>query len=720
MVYGEPDRRPTLTRTLQTATRADHREWLAADLAARVPSPASQNKLSFSQVKAMLRERLSSLLLQDRKQLRTLFSKHDPSNHGVLTTEGLHKLCRDIGCDLTESDVDHMIRRHSPQKGVILFVDFCSELLGLPDGFFSKDLIKTDPFGKPEASSGPGAQEKCEKLPLPRGTSMDQVQRTFVNKMRAEMFDVGAVINRVLFRPNSCTSTFTQDQFFNILRSHEMLVSRAQLEELFTYLDHNCDGLLHYEELSCELLGLKRPKQVRHQTRHFERKPLHPSTERVLNRLRVIAEREAASPQKLSTMFQTYDQDGSGEIAYDEFDIMIKQMGCRVKGANSAEQLLGRFDHKGTGSLSYTDFITNVMRLQPDALRMPGDDLNRPSSPEMLQSVANGVKRHLIGKKSVVERALRFFDANGGGDISIREFHDGIEALGLPMSKGQVKKLFKEIDVSGDGSVDASEIASNILGFDDGQAVSTQVRRDTPDRPNHYKTASKLSASARSGRKSTAGSRTIQTPLLPRTPGQAPLLKNNAPPRTPGQAPPRTPGQAPRTAAPRTPGTSHSLMSAAARSASTPPMRFPNHGPVGTPGPGPRGGGWPGSNMARVAQCKTPSRLIVRDMRHTKGAQQPPTTRMNLDNLNQAKIQSLLEQTHKMRQQIERAGPQSPPRTGSSKLQPLQLDKLALQGGDGDADQLLDLSTKLNSFASELNHLSMPSTRSRPPTIHEH
>ena len=67
----------------------------------------------------------------------------------------------------------------------------------------------------------------------------------------------------------------------------------------------------------------------------------------VLNRLRIIAERAAASPQKLSTMFQTYDQDGSGEIAYDEFDIMVKEMGCMVKGANSAEELLERFDKQG-------------------------------------------------------------------------------------------------------------------------------------------------------------------------------------------------------------------------------------------------------------------------------------------------------------------------------------------------------------------------------------
>ena len=196
-----------------------------------------------------------------------------------------------------------------------------------------------------------------------------------------------------------------------------------------------------------------------------------------------------------------------------------------------------------------------------------------------------------------------------GGDISIREFSDGIEALGLPMSKPQVKMLFNEIDTSGDGSVDAAEIAGSILGFDNGQAKTTEVRKSSEriPKPVGRIAPTKLSSVARSSRRGTA---TIQTPLLPRTPG-APTV-----PKTPGSAMPRT-------AKPRTPGTAKSLLRRSAtplgRSVSTPPMSFPMHGPAGTPGPGPRGGGWPASSMSRVALAKTPSRLIVRDLRQARG-----------------------------------------------------------------------------------------------------
>merc|ERR1719331_1240908 len=106
-------------------------------------------------------------------------------------------------------------------------------------------------------------------------------------------------------------------------------------------------------------------------------------------------------------MFRAYDTDGSGEIAYDEFEAMVKQVGCRVKGINSAEELLKRFNTKGNGALSYVEFITNVMRLQPDALQKPGEEA-RVSSPELLHSVGSAVKRHLMNDEEGVKKALSF------------------------------------------------------------------------------------------------------------------------------------------------------------------------------------------------------------------------------------------------------------------------------------------------------------------------
>lgn len=64
-------------------------------------------------------------------------------------------------------------------------------------------------------------------------------------------------------------------------------------------------------------------------------------------------------------MFRTFDTDGSGEIAYDEFEAMVEELGLRVAGTNSAAQLLSRFDTKGEGALSYTQFVTQVLKVIP-------------------------------------------------------------------------------------------------------------------------------------------------------------------------------------------------------------------------------------------------------------------------------------------------------------------------------------------------------------------
>jgi len=390
--------------------------------------------------------------------MRNLFLKYDENKRGYLTPKQLHSLLLDLGCDITIGEtnkfIDHLTTKQAKlnkpgqfKGGRILFDEFCTNFLNLPEGYFDMDLSSVT-----EASlkaSEALSKEKGGKLPLPQGTPIEKVEKLFINRMRKQLFDTGMAMHQVLHRPGSHVETFDAGELWNILRSHGMMCSSRMMAELMAFFDHNCDGKLHYEEFCNELLGLPRPRCVRHQTPWGMQKPLSPACQEVVDRLRCLLERGAAGPKKLYQLFRAFDLDGSGNIAYDEFEAMVRSMSVRVKGVNSAQELLKRFDEDGGGSLSYTEFLSHVLKLPPDALQRKkagSDDDVRPASAELLQQVTENVKLHFLEDPINVKRTMKVFDRSGEGQVSVKEFQDGIESLGLPMSKKQMSELFYQLD----------------------------------------------------------------------------------------------------------------------------------------------------------------------------------------------------------------------------------------------------------------------------------
>merc|ERR1712178_509118 len=110
----------------------------------------------------------------------------------------------------------------------------------------------------------------------------------------------------------------------------------------------------------------------------------------MIHKLAIKCERYAAPPQRIYSLFKSFDKDGSGSISYDEVEAMVREFGCEVEGMNSAALLLEKFT-RGRGSMSYIEFVTNVIGLQPDALReTPGSKI--PATPEILNKFQESLK----------------------------------------------------------------------------------------------------------------------------------------------------------------------------------------------------------------------------------------------------------------------------------------------------------------------------------------
>lgn len=378
----------------------------------------------------------------------------------------MNRLCP--GMEISRDTAAELLKRFSGEPGYILFQDFVVNFLGLPPDFFSMKLTQDNPNAPPEKL--PETKVKEFKF----GTPIEKVEKTFVRRMRRRLLNTKAAMNVALKRPGDTITYMNENDLWYLMRDQGMMCTQKEINEIMNHFDQNRDGKIHYEEFAHELLGLPRPQAVRHvQPFYGKRPPLSEQSQQLIHRLAIKCERAAAAPQRLHNMFKGFDKDGSGSIAYDEFLSMVQEFGCEMEGNDAAASLLTRFDKDGQGELSYTEFVTDVLGLQPSALNKSEGDGGRCSTPEMMQSVANNLKAKIFTDKNAVRKAFEAFDKDGGGTLSYAEFRDGLKTLGLPITTSQAKQLFKEFDKQNIGELQTDHFASDVLGVNADDLLST-------------------------------------------------------------------------------------------------------------------------------------------------------------------------------------------------------------------------------------------------------
>jgi len=180
-------------------------------------------------------------------------------------------------------------------------------------------------------------------------------------------------------------------------------------------------------------------------------------------RLAQLCERASAPPAALYAMFTRYDADGSGKIAYDEIIEMVKDTGTEVEGRDMASEFLDKYS-EGEGELTYDSFIVRVLELQPDALQKgPTRGPKRVTTAERIEEVSDAIKQNIQSDPSAIQRVFRTFDKTGCGEIRLAEFVDSVKTLSLPIQRKQIKRMFMDLDVSGNGSLDVDEFTRDVL-----------------------------------------------------------------------------------------------------------------------------------------------------------------------------------------------------------------------------------------------------------------
>jgi len=438
----------------------------------RQPPPS----MPFNQVRSMFSEKMKAIMMQDRAQLRSTFTKYDTEKKGILTVPQFYAMCVDYDLGLSMDESKAFMAQFTSGKPFMSFQDFFQNLLGFPFDFFT---MKLDQGATPVKKIDPNDLVKK----LPPTTSEDTITSLFVRSLRRELYDVHTAL-AIGLKKEHYDNHLTSDHLFKIFHSQSIELSKTEVAEIMDHYDFDCDGKVDYLELIHELLDLPLPRAIRKSMpapRRTVRPPLGPRTKQLMEMLRAQCRRAAVSSKKLDRMFSVYDQDGSGSIAYDEVQGMVKEFHCEATGKDAAAIILDRFSP--SGAMNYDEFCSKVVGLPQGSHQAkeldPEEERVNPS--RLRERISEAIKGKIYRNPTAVKKAFVMFDKDFGGSVSWPEFRDGFKALNLPANKTQVKTLFDDFRPDSDGEIGTKSFSRQLLGIDDGSQQSGS-RMATPMR----------------------------------------------------------------------------------------------------------------------------------------------------------------------------------------------------------------------------------------------
>jgi len=144
-------------------------------------------------------------------------------------------------------------------------------------------------------------------------------------------------------------------------------------------------------------------------------------------------------------LFEKYDADGSGGIDFDEFKIMLKEMGQNLSEAK-AFKYFRQCDTDGGGEIDMAEFKVALFIIDPDG----GNNVGfKPNT--------------LLGPRD----AFDLFDEDRSGSLDEDEFSLALEYMKMPVSDGKLEMLFAKYDADGSGSVEYKEFRTAWLQLAD-------------------------------------------------------------------------------------------------------------------------------------------------------------------------------------------------------------------------------------------------------------
>jgi len=189
------------------------------------------------------------------------------------------------------------------------------------------------------------------------------------------------------------------------------------------------------------------------------------------------------SEEALQKLIKLADSDGSGEIDADEFLVVMREFVTLSKAQMKA--VFESFDTDGSGQMDTSEVFECVATMgfmaQKDAVLEAIDEVDKDGTGEIDFDEFFALLTHLRktegfskADREEFDRIFKSFDVDGSGEISTLELSAVLRWLGYPTSLEVLQKLIAEVDVDGSGEIDFDEMCKLIRKYRDREMKQTE------------------------------------------------------------------------------------------------------------------------------------------------------------------------------------------------------------------------------------------------------